>query len=127
MSKLANILWIKELQSRFEASQTPITCVAIHPGLVRTEGLVRLSTEKGIIGFILVWLSGIFGLSPERGGYTTVYAATTENKDGLRGKYVIPFNRVSEPSPLAKDQAGLGKDLWRCSEELAEICLREAK
>lgn len=35
-SKLANILWTKQLQERYDAKNIPIICISLHPGGVHT-------------------------------------------------------------------------------------------
>jgi len=46
-TKLANVLWTKELQRRFDAGKIPITAVAIHPGNVMSGGLSPFVHKKG--------------------------------------------------------------------------------
>lgn len=125
MSKLANILFIKHLQARFTAEGIPITCLAIHPGTVKTDLHKVFASHYGLLGSLLSYIVSWIGLSPEKGGYTTLFTATSplvkQSPEIYKGSYIIPFNRVREPSLLSE---GLAGDLWACSEEVMEICLR---
>lgn len=128
MSKLANLLFARELQARLDTDNVPITVMAIHPGLVYTEGNIRTLSKQAVIGPIILWIMRHLGLEAREGAFTSVFAAASPDvkvhPEKYKGAYLIPFNRVSEGSKWSRDE-GLRKDLWRCSEELAEICLRE--
>lgn len=125
-SKLANVLFVRELQRRL--SSTNITCIAVHPGLVQTEMNATAAENNGWIGVIFGWIVARFGLTAEQGGYATVFAATSpvvkQNPEVYKGAYIAAYNRVKVPSKPALDD-GLAADLWKCTEEIVEIGLRE--
>ncbi|KAG8927032.1 hypothetical protein FRC00_002359, partial [Tulasnella sp. 408] len=127
ISKLANVLFIRELQSRLDAEQVPITCISVHPGIVKTEG-PRNAIKTGILAYIIRLFFATLGLTPLQGAYTTLFAATSSNVKAepakYRGSYLQPFNRLAEVGTYAKDKQ-LAEDLWACSEEVAGICLKE--
>ncbi|KAG8896517.1 hypothetical protein FRC00_005827, partial [Tulasnella sp. 408] len=127
ISKLANVLFTRELQSRLDAEQVPITCISIHPGVVKTEG-PRNAVKTGILAYLIKLFLATLGLTPLQGAYTTLFAATSSKIKAepakYRGSYLQPFNRLAEVSAYAKDKQ-LAEDLWACSEEVAEICLKE--
>ncbi|KAG8927033.1 hypothetical protein FRC00_002360 [Tulasnella sp. 408] len=127
ISKLANVLFTRELQSRLDAEQVPITCISVHPGIVKTEG-PRNAVKTGILAYLIKLFLATLGLTPLQGAYTTLFAATSSNikaePEKYRGSYVQPFNRLAEVSAYAQDKQ-LAEDLWACSEEVAEICLKE--
>lgn len=130
MSKLANILFARELQVRFDAQNIPIIATSIHPGFVRTEGNARTARDgPALIGSMFAWLLNYFALSPTQGSYTTLFAGTSPkikaDAERFKGAYIVPFGRVEKGGSMSRDVAGLGKDLWKCSEELMEICLRD--
>ncbi|KIO24265.1 hypothetical protein M407DRAFT_213054 [Tulasnella calospora MUT 4182] len=129
ITKLANVLFTRELQSRLDAESVPITCISLHPGLVNTEG-PRNAIKTGIFAYFIKLLLAAFALTPLQGAYTTLFAATSPKIKAepakYRGSYLNPFDRLGEISAYAKDKQ-LAQDLWACSEEVAEICLKEAE
>ncbi|KAG8893376.1 hypothetical protein FRC00_010635 [Tulasnella sp. 408] len=127
-SKLANILFVKELQSRLDAEKLPITCLAINPGLVNT-GSHEKAVPAGIIAILMMWFAKNFGLTSEQGSFASLFAATSPEIKALpekwKGAYVEPYNRLTEVSAYGNDKQ-LAKDLWACSEEVTEACLRDS-
>src|SRR5438034_5299701 len=112
-SKLANILFTRELARRLDG--TGVTANCAHPGVVRTgfgrEGkpLLRLGTT----------LARPFFLSPERGADTIVYLASSPDVAGQTGGYYVKRQR-REPSAAARDDATARK-LWEISERLTGL------
>lgn len=55
------------------------------------------------------------------GAYTSVFAAANPvvraKPDAYKGKYLVPFGRVTAPAPLAHD-GELAKQLWTLSEKV---------
>ncbi|KIO24266.1 hypothetical protein M407DRAFT_213056 [Tulasnella calospora MUT 4182] len=127
MIKLANVLFIKELQSRLDAEKIPITCLAINPGLVNT-GSHEKSVPAGIIAVLMMWFARNFGLTSEQGSFASLFAATAPeikaSPEKWKGGYVEPYNRWTEVSAYGNDKQ-LAKDLWACSEEVTDACLRD--
>jgi len=111
-SKLANILFTRELARRLDGSG--ITANAVHPGVVATR-LAR-DGDTGHLGDFALWLSRPFFLTPELGARTTVYAASAPELESITGAYFAD----SLPAPTnrqAMDMAAAGR-LWDASEEL---------
>jgi retinol dehydrogenase 12 len=112
-SKLANILFTRELARRLDG--TGVTANCAHPGVVRTgfgrEGkpLLRLGTT----------IARPFFLSPERGADTVVYLASSPDVAGQTGGYYVKRQR-REPSAAARDDAAARK-LWDISEKLTGL------
>jgi NAD(P)-dependent dehydrogenase (short-subunit alcohol dehydrogenase family) len=111
-SKLANILFTRELARRLE--RTGVTANCLHPGFVATgfgdnnHGLWRLG----------IAISKLIAAIPvQRGAETPVYLASSPDLDGISGKY---FSRCREqqPDPRAQDDRA-GARLWSESERLA--------
>ncbi|KAG8938273.1 hypothetical protein FRC04_009188, partial [Tulasnella sp. 424] len=119
VTKLANVLFTRELQSRLDAENVPITCIALHPGLVVTEGASNPNTT-GILTYLWKLIMATLALNLLEGSYTILFAATSqkikEEPTKYKGSYLQPFNRLAEISAYAKD-GQLAKDLWACSEE----------
>ena len=112
-SKLANILFTRELARRLEGSAVTANCA--HPGMVRT----RFGREAQRPMRVAVTLARPLMLSPRRGARTIVYLATSPQVAGETGGYYVKSQR-REPSPAARDGAAARK-LWQLSEELAGL------
>jgi retinol dehydrogenase-12 len=112
-SKLANILFTRELARRLAGSAVTANCA--HPGLVRT----RFGREVRGPMRVGVTLARPFMLSPQRGARTIVYLATSPEVAGATGGYYVK-SRLREPSPAARDDAA-ARRLWQVSEELTGL------
>lgn len=99
-SKLANVLFTKELATRLR--DRGITANALHPGVIATKLLHA--------GF-----GGMGGSSPKEGARTSVMLATSGDVEGVTGKY-FANGRESSASSLANDEA-LRRRLWEVSAE----------
>lgn len=105
-SKLANILFTRELSRRLQGSG--VTVNALHPGVVRT-GLL-------FTGWRIAHLARPFLRTPERGAEGSVYLAVSPEVTGVSGRYFVDLRPV-EPSPRAQDPE-TAKRLWEESEAL---------
>lgn len=112
-SKLANILFTRELARRLDG--TGVTANCAHPGVVRT-GFGREAKPLMRYGLIL---ARPFFLSPERGADTVVYLASSPEVAGETGGYYVKRQR-REPSAAARDDATARK-LWEISEEMTGL------
>jgi retinol dehydrogenase 12 len=112
-SKLANILFSKELARRL--SGTGVTSNCFHPGGVRTN-LIQNSPWH----YRLIWLIITpFLISPRKGADTAVYLASSSKAVNVSGEYFVNRKSVC-PSRLADDPQ-LAAKLWMISEELTKI------
>jgi NAD(P)-dependent dehydrogenase (short-subunit alcohol dehydrogenase family) len=113
-SKLANILFTRELARRLEAGAVTANC--LHPGFVASRfgdnnpGLPRLG-----IGLA----KRFFALTPEQGAETVVYLAASPEVAGVTGGYFDKC-RVRLPSAEAQDDA-VARRLWDESAKLAGL------
>jgi NAD(P)-dependent dehydrogenase (short-subunit alcohol dehydrogenase family) len=112
-SKLANILFTRELARRLHG--TGVTANCAHPGVVRT-GFGRDARPLLRLG---VTLARPFLLPPERGADTIVYLASSPDVADETGGYYVKRQR-REPSAAARDDAAARK-LWQVSEELTGL------
>jgi retinol dehydrogenase 12 len=112
-SKLANILFTRELARRLQG--TGVTANCAHPGVVRT-GFGRSARPLLRLGLTI---ARPFLLSPERGASTIVYLATSPDVAGATGGYYVK-SQLREPSPAARDDA-TARRLWELSEELTGL------
>ena len=110
-SKLANILFTRELAKKLEGSG--VTANALHPGVI-ASGFGR--NNKGVFGFIMRNLAGPFLGSEEAGARTSVYLATSPDVEGKTGLY-FKSSREATPTRAARDDAAAAK-LWELSERL---------
>ena len=106
VSKLANVLFTKELSRRIAPGT--VTAYALHPGIVASDiwrqRLPRPAT----------WLAGKFMQSTAEGARTSVFCATATELEGHTGRYYTD-SKEKQPSPLADDPA-LAAELWERSE-----------
>jgi NAD(P)-dependent dehydrogenase (short-subunit alcohol dehydrogenase family) len=108
-SKLANILFTKELARRLPPR--PVSANCLHPGVVATA----IGNKGGIGG--LVWSAmKPFLIGPEEGAVSLLYAATSPDIEGVSGEYFVKL-RPASPNPIAND-AELAARLWSESEKL---------
>ena len=110
-SKLANILFTRELARRLAGAGVTANC--LHPGAVATR-FGELS--GGMFGRLFPVLR-LFFTSPEKGADTIVYLASSPDVETTTGQYFVK-RKVTAPSAAARDDAS-AKRLWVESEKLA--------
>lgn len=104
VSKLANVLFVKELARRLGTSG--VTAYALHPGVVASDAWRRIPWPVRAI-------AKLFMISNEEGAKTTLYCATAPELAGESGHY-YDGSRRKAPSALAED-ATLARELWERS------------
>jgi retinol dehydrogenase 12 len=109
-SKLANILFTRELARRLEG--TGVTANCAHPGVVRT-GFGRESKPLLKLG---ITVARPFMLSPAAGADTVVYLASSPDVADQTGGYYVKRQR-REPSAAARDDTA-ARQLWEISEKM---------
>lgn len=114
-SKLANILFTKELQRRL--SQTTATANCFEPGMVRTQ-FGGFGSDQGFLLNLVYALAKPFSSTPEQGADSLVWLATSPEAASLKGEYVSKRRPVT-PQKQALD-SNLATDLWTHSEKLCE-------
>jgi NAD(P)-dependent dehydrogenase (short-subunit alcohol dehydrogenase family) len=122
-SKLANMLFVAELQRRLTEVGSTLRTTAAHPGSTATaitsQTGSRLKTWVGSFGH------GLTGMPPWRGALPTLFAATMD----VPGNTYVGPHRLSEmrgwPVPARRSSAAgdpeLAKALWARSEELSGV------
>jgi retinol dehydrogenase-12 len=111
MSKLANILFTRELAKKLEG--TGVTANCLHPGVI---GSAFGQNNKGFFGFVMRNVAGPFLGSEESGARTSVYLATSPDVAEKSGLY-FKSSREATPTREARDDA-VASRLWKASEEL---------
>ena len=112
-SKLANLLFAKQLAKRLASQGSTVTANAVHPGVIMS-GLQRSMPAAQRFGMALV--APIAFKSIPEGAATQVYVATRPELDGVSGEYFADCN-VAQPSARARD-AALADRLWQESERI---------
>jgi NAD(P)-dependent dehydrogenase (short-subunit alcohol dehydrogenase family) len=110
-SKLANILFTRELARRLAG--TGVTANCLHPGVVAT----RFGSSSGGWAGRLIPVLRPFFISPDKGADTIVYLASSPEVADTTGAYFVK-RKIAEPSAAARDDAA-ARRLWEASEALA--------
>lgn len=106
-SKLANVLFTKELARRLEG--TGITTYAVHPGVVATDVWRKVPPP-------FRWVIKRFMITPEEGAEASLKCATDPALAQDTGRYYDVGGHEKRPSKLA-DDGELAKTLWQKSAE----------
>jgi NAD(P)-dependent dehydrogenase (short-subunit alcohol dehydrogenase family) len=117
-SKLANLLFVRELARRLEARGEPIVAAGAHPGSTRTN----LQQHSRLFSAVVA----VFSQEPAGGALPTLRAATAPGVRG--GDYFGPgrlFEMMGPPRPArstpASKDAATAKRLWEISERLTGV------
>lgn len=110
-SKLANILFTRELAKRLEGSTVTANC--LHPGFVRT----RFGGDNPTIFRAAVRLAmAAMAISVEEGAKTPIFLASSPEVEGRSGGYYVKNKEVQPASAAQDDQAA--ERLWQISEQM---------
>ena len=110
-SKLANILFTRELARRLAG--TGVTANCLHPGAVATR---FGDSSGGVVGRLIAGAEAVLHLA-EKGADTIIYLASSPEVANTTGAYFVK-RQITEPSSAAQDDAA-AKRLWEASEALA--------
>jgi retinol dehydrogenase-12 len=116
-SKLANILFARELDRRLKEQGKNITAVSCHPGMVITE--MGRHIPWYFTALLFPFTYPISKTAPQ-GAQTTMYCALAPEVEQLGGAYFADCKHHDKPSPDAQDD-NLAKKLWEVSENLAKL------
>jgi NAD(P)-dependent dehydrogenase (short-subunit alcohol dehydrogenase family) len=111
-SKLANVLFTRELAKRLQGSG--VTANAVHPGWVRSSFAMDGDTT-GFMGFGMRVIRPV-QISPRRGAKTSIYLATSPDVAGKTATYWVR-SKPGHMSRHARDDAAAER-LWDESERL---------
>ena len=122
-TKLACLMFAKELDRRSKAAGWGITSVAAHPGFARTDGVfARLATipvAGPIIGKTIVPL---LSHPPDKAAWAILYAATSPDVVGGGNYGPVGFRELKGPvgpaSTAYAEREDIADRLWHVSEDL---------
>jgi NAD(P)-dependent dehydrogenase (short-subunit alcohol dehydrogenase family) len=122
-SKLANLLFIAELQRRLAAAGSDVRAVAAHPGYAATN--LQNRSENVIQNAVMAIGNRVMAQSDEMGALPTLYAATQDipgnsyvGPDGLGEQRGHP-TLVGRSGAASDDQTA--RALWELSERLTGV------
>ncbi|TCT15314.1 NAD(P)-dependent dehydrogenase (short-subunit alcohol dehydrogenase family) [Natranaerovirga pectinivora] len=110
-SKKANILFTYELARRLNDTNITVNC--LHPGAVATS--MGINRETGF-GTLITRALKPFFLTPQEGAETSIYLATSNEVEGVTGKYF--YKKRAIPSSKSTYDELLAKKLWRYTNDL---------
>ncbi|MFL6059678.1 MAG: SDR family oxidoreductase [Marmoricola sp.] len=116
-SKLANVLYTRDLAIRLEGTGTTANC--LHPGAVATN---IWSGAPAFARPVLSLAKRFLMVTPAEGGATLTYLATNAEVEGRSGGY-YEKNSIKEPSDLGQDEE-LGRKLVEVSREMVGLSRR---
>ncbi len=113
-SKLANILFTRELAKKLAG--TGVTANCLHPGFVATR---FGDNSQGLLKVAIGLAKSLIAISPEKGAQTIVYLASSPEVAQASGGYYYK-NKLATPTAQAQDDAS-AKRLWQDTEKLAGV------
>ncbi|MBB5959851.1 protochlorophyllide reductase [Saccharothrix tamanrassetensis] len=126
-SKLANLLFARELDRRCRSAGVDVTSVAAHPGITATELSANMARSRGNPLVALgAKVGDFFAQSVEKGALPQLYAATSPDvegggyygPDGWRGMRGHPTR--ADSSAAARDELAAAR-LWDLTAELTGV------
>ncbi len=123
-SKLANLLFMLELDRRLRAQDSTVKSLGAHPGYAATN--LQSAAAPLVDRLVMKVSNAVVAQSAEMGALPTLYAATEPGLQG--GTYVGPdgpgeqrgYPTIVQPSGAARDE-DTARRLWHVSEELTGI------
>ena len=122
-SKLANMLFLAELQRRLTAVGSRLRVTGAHPGSTATA--ITSSSGPGLFAWVGSWGHGLVGMAPLQGAMSTLYAATMD----VPGNTYLGPHRLREmngwPVGVGRSRGAIDPELaracWAASEELSAV------
>ena len=111
-SKLANILFTRELARRLQESGSTVTANCLHPGFVRTN----FTEGPGLSAWAFRMLANVVAISPEKGAETSIHLAASPAVADVSGEYFDKC-KPTKPYAAAEDDAA-ARRLWELSESM---------
>jgi NAD(P)-dependent dehydrogenase (short-subunit alcohol dehydrogenase family) len=116
-SKLANILFTKELAKRLEG--TGVTTYAVHPGSVKTELGRHTMMSIKVVELLLKPIMLLTSKTPYQGAQTSLYCAVSEDLERVSGRYYADCAEATSSEASTNEQDA--KTLWDVSAKLVGL------
>ncbi|XP_075223972.1 retinol dehydrogenase 14-like [Lycorma delicatula] len=117
-SKLANMMFVKELDKRLKG--TYVTVNAVNPGVVDTDLVRHMSYCKSVLSLLFVKpIMWPFIKSPRQGALPVLYVALDPGLENVSGKR-FKYKEEEEISEVALDDK-VSYWLWLTSEKWTEL------
>ncbi|XP_041031259.1 retinol dehydrogenase 13 isoform X2 [Carcharodon carcharias] len=117
-SKLANILFTRELAKKLKG--TGVTANCLHPGVIMTElGRHYIPTLAIWWKILLALIAFLIFKKPWQGAQTTIYCAVAEELDNVSGLYFSDCAAKETALQAQDDEAA--KRLWELSEKMVGL------
>uniref|UniRef100_A0A4W3JPR9 Si:dkey-174n20.1 n=1 Tax=Callorhinchus milii TaxID=7868 RepID=A0A4W3JPR9_CALMI len=113
-SKLANILFTRELARRLEG--TGVTAHSLHPGYIFTNWASHYSLGVRLVCYLFM---SLFFISSELGSQTTIHCATSDQVLAHNGGYFSNCQPAKLSAQALDERAA--KKLWDTSEQLVGL------
>ena len=125
-SKLANILFAKELDRRAKTAGLNLLSVPVHPGISRTSIFENGPGSAGLKAKVMSLVAPLLMQDDAMGALPTLYGATSPDVNG--GEYIGPdglaefkgYPKVVQPRAQALDE-DKALQLWKESEKLTGV------
>jgi len=112
-SKLANVLFAKELSTKLQG--TGVTVNSLHPGVINTE----LARNTPIVNnFVVKSMLKMFLKTPAQGAATTLHVATSPEVAEVTGKYFSDC-KITRTAAQAED-VEVARKLWNITDEIIQ-------
>lgn len=127
-SKLANLVFARELDRRLNEAGAQTISVAVHPGVANTNLAVPGYEQSGapLLANLMKVLTPLIAQNPVRGALPTLYAATSDEVQG--GDYIGPdgfYEAFGYPGPASSTRRSrnpeIARKLWEVSEQLTGV------
>jgi NAD(P)-dependent dehydrogenase (short-subunit alcohol dehydrogenase family) len=117
-SKLANILFVRELNRRIGADKK-VFVNAVHPGGVQGNLTRHMVGDNSILKIVDNFTQKLMYWRNQDGALTVLSPAVSPAvvKDNIRGQYFVPIGRPAETSAYASDPK-LAQRLWEMTENI---------
>lgn len=117
-TKLANILFTKELDRRCKLTGLSVTANCLHPGTVQTK-LFRVPLFGPVLEPLVSFFTWLFYTTPREGAQTSIYLAVSESVAGISGEYFSNC-KLKRCSKEASDPVK-AVNLWNRTCELVDL------
>jgi len=122
-SKLAFILWSKELQRRLSTKGSSVITMVADPGATLTPGTRSWLRDWSFFSrHLMTFVAYVAFGRPEKASYSAVFAAASatvhEHPEEYRGAYIATSTKIGKVPSADADSEELAKELWTTTETL---------